>query len=44
MMDQFVIWELRGVRYLCLRVDDSCFLQQIKRLGQPRWPKAIRRI
>ena len=32
MMNQFVIWELRGVSYLCLRVDDSSFLQTIRRL------------
>lgn len=33
MMDQFVVWELRGVRYLCLRTDPaSAFLETLKRL------------
>jgi len=32
MMDHFVIWQLRGVRYLCLREDGDCFLTTIKRL------------
>lgn len=32
MMDQFVVWQLRGVRYLGLRVDDSAFLQTLTRL------------
>jgi len=31
MMDQFVVWELRGVRYLGLRVE-GCWLDTIKRL------------
>ncbi len=34
MMDQFVIWQLRGVVYLCLRNDsDPYFLERIKRLA-----------
>ena len=33
MMDQFIIWELRGVKYLCLKVDDSVFVERIKRLA-----------
>lgn len=32
MMEQFVTWELRGVKYLGLRLDDSSFLQTIRRL------------
>lgn len=33
MMEQFVVWEPAGVRYLCLRTDqDSCFVERIKRL------------
>lgn len=33
MMDQFVVWSLRGVTYLCLRSDPtSCFVDTIKRL------------
>ncbi len=33
MMDQFVIWQLRGVRYLCLRTDpSSAFVDRLKRL------------
>ena len=32
MMDQFIVWELRCVRYLCLRNDDSAFVERIKRL------------
>jgi hypothetical protein len=31
-MSQFVIWHLHGVRYLCVRNDDSYWLRQIKRL------------
>lgn len=31
MMDQFVIWELAGVRYLCIRESDGgAFLTRIK--------------
>ena len=34
MMDQFVVWQLRGVRYICLRTDpESCFLQTLERLN-----------
>lgn len=34
MMDQFVIWKLRGVAYLAIRTEaDSAFLQTIKRLA-----------
>ena len=33
MMTQFVVWSLHGVSYLCLRVDDSCFVQTIRRLS-----------
>jgi len=32
MMEQFVVWELHGVRYLCLRIDDSAFVENIRRL------------
>lgn len=32
MMDQFVVWSLRGVSYLCLRTDNSAFVTRIKRL------------
>lgn len=33
MMTQFVVWQLRGVRYLCLRhEDDPYILERIKRL------------
>ena len=32
MMTQFVVWELRGVRYLCLRIDESCIVENVKRL------------
>jgi len=33
MMDQFVMWEMRGVRYLGLRADpEDSFLQTNKRL------------
>jgi len=31
MMDQFVVWSLKGVSYLCLKVDGS-WLETIKRL------------
>ena len=32
-MDQFIVWTLHGVRYLCLRSDPgSCFVERIKRL------------
>ena len=31
-MAQFVVWSLRGVRYIGLRVDDSAFLEQSWRL------------
>jgi hypothetical protein len=32
-MAQFVVWQLRGVRYLCLRhPDDPYFPEQLKRL------------
>ena len=31
-MAQFVVWSLRGVRYIGLRVDDSAFLEQSKRI------------
>lgn len=33
MMDQFIVWELRGVRYLCFKSDPhSCMVDRIKRL------------
>ena len=33
MMDQFVIWSLHGVRYLCLRTNPaSTFVQTLKRI------------
>lgn len=33
MMDQFIVWSMHGVRYLCLRTDpESSFLERIKRL------------
>lgn len=33
MMDQFVVWSLRGVTYLCLRNDSSsAFLETIRRI------------
>lgn len=33
MMDQFVIWQLQGVRYLCLRnPNDYYMLERIKRM------------
>lgn len=33
MMDQFVVWEMRNVRYLCVRIDPlDCFVEQLKRL------------
>ncbi|WCD44250.1 hypothetical protein Lumi_111 [Xylophilus phage Lumi] len=32
MMDQFIVWRLRGVAYLCLRSDDSGFVQTLARL------------
>ena len=32
-MEQFVVWELRGVRMLCIRTDGSCFVENIKRLS-----------
>lgn len=35
MMDQFVVWELRGVKFLCLRRPEPefyHFLERIKRL------------
>lgn len=33
MMSQFVVWQLRGVRFLCLRDRiDPFFLERIKRL------------
>lgn len=32
MMKQFIVWELRGVRYLCLRVEGEVILQQVKRI------------
>lgn len=33
MMDQFVVWELRGVKYLCIRTEFPGFVDTIKRLG-----------
>ena len=33
MMDQFVVWQMHGVRYLCLRRDpDDAHDESIKRL------------
>jgi hypothetical protein len=32
MMTQFVVWQLRGVRYLCLAIPGSVFVDQIKRI------------
>lgn len=33
MMDQFIVWSMQGVRYLCLRTDpESSFVDRIKRL------------
>lgn len=32
MMDQFVVWQLRGVKYIGLRIDNSSFLETIKRI------------
>ena len=32
MMDQFIIWNMYGVKYLCLRVGDSSFVESIKRI------------
>lgn len=33
MMDQFVVWSLKGVTYLCLRnVGDWYMLEKIKRI------------
>lgn len=34
MMDQFVVWHLRGVKYLCYAADSSGFVQTIKRLDK----------
>lgn len=33
MMDQFIVWRMRGVIYLCIRKDDSGFVESIKRLS-----------
>lgn len=33
MMDQFVVWEMFGVRYLGLRHEDTGFLQTLRRLN-----------
>lgn len=34
MMDQFVVWSLHGVTYLCLKNGDDPFVERIKRLEQ----------